>query len=122
MRVAYLERQRLPSTPHNSSLNIGRTQQPITIRYRRQRPRQRLITCTPKIIIRRNRIPGIRRIKRVGTTHKHIRLHKHLCAVAGIDAVVNLVKVAVVYVACAEADGRGARVDVVPVIVVLGYA
>jgi hypothetical protein len=122
IRLAYLERQRLSSSPDNRSLNIPTPEQRITIRHRRQRTRLRFVARIPKIIIRRNSIPIIRRIQRLVAIDKHVRLHKHLCAVAGVYAIVDFVKVAVVDVARAEADGWGARVDVVPVVVVLGYA
>lgn len=115
----HLKAQNIPHSPNNSSLHLSRAQLSIAIRHTRQSARQRLIRTISKIVVHTDRITIIRAVERLVTAHKDVGLDEDLCTIACVDAVVDSREVRVENVACAEADGGRARVDVEPVVVVL---
>jgi hypothetical protein len=116
------KRQSLTSLPNNSRLNLAGTKQTVLVRHTVKRTRESRILRAPKVIILAHSIARISRIQRLARANKLVRLDEHLGAVAGVDAVGDALEVAVVDVAGAEADRRGARVDVAPVVVGVGDA
>lgn len=75
-----------------------------------------------EVVVVGDGVSGIGGIEGLGGAGEDVALDEDLCAVAGVDSVADLGEVGVVDVAGAEADAGCARVDVGPVVVVLGYA
>ena len=67
-------------------------------------------------------IAGIGAVERLGRVAEHVALDEYLGAVAGVDAIGDIVKVRVDDMGSAEADRGSARVDVCPPVVGKGDA
>lgn len=115
-----LEVQSLTSCTNDAALNVARPKQSVLVRHRCQATCLGCVLTVAKVVVFCHRISVISRVQRLVATYECARLNEDLGFVAGVDAVVDFLKVTVVDVTSAEADGRGARVDVVPVIVALG--
>lgn len=94
--------------------------QGVLVGHRCQAARLGRVFAITKVVILGHRVSVVSRVQRIVASHECVRLHEDLGSVAGVDAIVDFLKIAIVDVASAETDGRGAGVDVVPVIVVLG--
>ena len=119
---ADLKLQGLSSSPINSPLNLISPNQLVLIRHTSQLSLGGIILPISKVIVLRNRIPIISRIKWLLGVHELVALNRQLGALARVDAVTDVLVVVVVQVAGTEAERRTTRVDVVPVVVVVSDA
>lgn len=116
----HLKGQGLTSSSIDSSLNIGRAKQSVGVRHTGESTSLGLVLSITEVVVAGNSISIIGGVERLVRALKHVRLNKDLSTVASVDTIVDIKEVAVVDVASTETDGRGAGVDVVPVVVGIG--
>lgn len=109
----------MTSGTNHRALDLSRSQQTVAIRHRRQSSGESGVRPVAKVIVVGNSISAVGRVERLLATRKCVGLNKHLGAIASVDSIVDIEEVAVVDVARTETNGWCARVDVVPVVVVL---
>lgn len=115
-----LEAQGLTSSTDNSALDASGSNKSVGVGDGGQSACLGSVRSTTEVIVSGNSIAGIGGVEGLAGSNESVGLNKDLGTVTGVDAVVDGIEVAVVDVTCAEADRWGARVDVVPVVVVLG--
>lgn len=120
--VSRLEREGLTSGTIDRIADLSGSNKVIVIRHASQVTLLGRVLAIAKVIVLRNRVSIIGRVQRLLGVDPLVRLDEQLRALAGVDAVADLLEVVVVQVAGAEAEGRAARVQVVPVVVGEGDA
>lgn len=118
--VIGLEAQGLASPTDDAALDFARSKQRVVIGHRFQASCVGGVLAITEVVAICHRIPGVCRVQRLAAAHECVRLDEDLGSITSVDPVVDILKVAVVDVPCTEADGWRSRVDVVPVVVVLG--
>jgi hypothetical protein len=83
---------------------------------------QSSVAGSSEVVVDRDGISRVRRVKSLGGSNENVRLNKDLSAITGIDSIRNGIEVGVEEVAGTEADGWCAGVNVVPVVVILRNA
>lgn len=116
----HLKGECLTSCPNNSILDLGRAEEGVAVRNRLQGSRQGSVGSTAEVIVIGYSVAGVSRVEGLLASNKGVGFNQQLSTFAGIHAIGNIEEVAVVDVASAEAERGSARVDVVPVVVVLG--
>ena len=120
--AAHLEREGLTSGAVDRIANLARSNKVIVIRHTGQVTLLSSVFTFAKVIVLRNRISVIGRVQRLLGVNPLVALDKQLGPLAGVDAVADILEVVVVQVAGPETEGRAARVQVVPVVVIKGDA
>lgn len=115
-----LEGESLASGTNDRSLDLGGAKQVVAVGNRLQGSSLGSVLSAAEVVVVGHSIARVGRVERLLAINKGVGLNQKLGALAGVDAVGNVLVVAVVDVASTETEGRTARVDVVPVVVVLG--
>lgn len=115
-----LEAQGLTSSTDNGALDTSGSNKSVGVGHSGQSACLSSVRSITEVIVSGNSIAVIGGVEGLAGFNEGVGLDKNLGTVTGVDAIADGIEVAVVDVACAEADRWGARVDVVPVVVVLG--
>lgn len=115
-----LEGECLASGTNNRGLDLGGAKQVVVVGNRLQGSSLSSVLSASEVVVVGHSIARVGRVEGLLATNKGVGLDQKLGTLAGVDAVGNVLVVAVVDVASTETEGRTARVDVVPVVVVLG--
>jgi hypothetical protein len=118
----HLEDEGLTSSTNHSSLDVGRAKQLVVVGNRFQGSSLSSVLSAAEVVVLGHSIARVGRVEGLLAVNEGVGLNKKLGALAGVDAVGDVQVVVVVDVASTEAEGRTTRVDVVPVVVVLGDA
>lgn len=114
-----LEGQGLTSSANHSGLDLGRTNKAVAVGHGGQGAGRSSVRSTAKVVVLGHSIAIVSGVERLLAATKGVGLNQKLSTVAGVDSVADIQEVAVIDVTGAKAERRSARVDVVPVVVVL---
>lgn len=115
-----LEAQGLASSTDNSALDTSGSNQRVGVGHRGQSACLGSVRSTTEVVVSGNSIAVVGGVEGLAGSNESVGLDKDLGTVTSVDAVADVIEVAVVDVASSEAERWGAGVDVVPVVVVLG--
>lgn len=114
-----LEGECLTGGTNDRSLDLGGAKQVVLVGNRLQGSSLSSVLSATEVVVVGHSIARVGRVEGLLATNEGVRLNQKLGALAGVDAVGNVLVVAVVDVASTETEGRTAGVDVGPVVVVL---
>jgi hypothetical protein len=120
--TAHLEAEVVANLALNSGLDLGAAQLGVRVRNSLEGTGKGGVGAGSEVVVVGDGVAGISRVKGLGDAGEDVALDEDLGTITGVDSVTALGEVGVEDVAGTEADAGGARVDVVPVVVVLGDA
>lgn len=120
--TTHLEAQVVSNLALNSGLDSTAAEKLVRVRDAGEGTREGGVLTLTEVVVVLDSVSGVGGVEGLRDAGEDVALDEDLCAVAGVDSVAALREVGVVDVAGAEADAGGARVDVEPVVVVLGHA
>lgn len=118
--IFQLERQSLASSSDNCVLHASRSNKVIAVGNRSESSLLRGVLTISEIVVVGHRIAIVSRVEGLLASRESVGLDEKLGTLASVDSIADVQEVAVVDVASAKAERRCTRVDVVPVVVVLG--
>ena len=116
-----LELKRDASSANNGVLDSTRLEHLLhLIRHLAHRTLVSSVLAVSKVVTLGNSLATVLAVQRLLSTRPDVVLDEELSALAGVDTIADVLVVVVVEVAGAEAERGAARVDVLPVVVVVG--
>lgn len=114
-----LKGQGLTSSANHSGLDLGRANKGVAVGHGGQGAGRSSVRSTAKVVVLGHSIAIVSGVERLLAATEGVGLNQKLSTIAGVDSVADTQEVAVVDVTGTKAERRSARVDVVPVVIVL---
>lgn len=120
--MIFLEGQGLTSGADNGTLNSRSSKEVVLVGNAGKGTLRSGVLAITEVVVPSDSVSVISGVEGLLAALPHVALDQHLGALTGVDAVADVQVVVVVKVACTEAEGGTARVQVVQVVVVDGDA